>query len=197
MVDGDMSVQPSLTDVEQRLLDCYPVFMATEPLVLRKKYDPLLSYAACEDIAQEAYDKVEAKAASGELDSVEKLPAYLRTASRNLAKDALRALRRHPVHYDSPYVATVPSPRVSADDAELLERLVVPLIDAMPRTQRRKIVQLQSQGLDDADIATALGIDKIRLHRARSRAVGELRGKLGKHIRDGHRKQTRRVEKDG
>ncbi|MFF0752974.1 RNA polymerase sigma factor [Streptomyces sp. NPDC004267] len=192
-----MSVQPSLTHVEQRLLDCYPMFMATEPLVLRRKYDPLLSQAACEDIAQEAYDKVAAKAASGELDSVTKLPGYLRTASRNLAKDALRALRRDLVRYDSELVATVPPPRVSADDADLLERLVVPLIDAMPRTQRRKIVQLQSQGLEDADIASVLGIDKIRLRKDRSYAVIELRGKLGKHIRDGHRKQTRRVEKDG
>jgi RNA polymerase sigma-70 factor (ECF subfamily) len=192
-----MSVQLSRTDVEQRLLDCYAMFMATEPLVLRKKYQPLLSVAACEDIAQEAYDRVAATAPTGELDSVKKLPGYLRTASRNLAKDALRALQRDPVRYDSQYVATVPQPRVSADDVDLLERLVVPLIDAMPRTQRRKIVQLQSQGLEDADIASVLGIDKIRLHKDRSNAVGELRGKLGKHIRDGHRKQTRRVKKDG
>ncbi|MEV8628606.1 hypothetical protein [Streptomyces sp. NPDC051079] len=197
MVDGDMTVRPSLTDVEQRLLECYAEFMAAEPLVLRKKYGAVLSYAACEDIAQEAYDKVVAKAATGELDSVEKLPGYLRTASRNLAKDALRALKRHPVRYDSQYVATIPQPRVSADDAHLLEQLVVPMIDAMPRTRRRKVVQLQSQGLDDADISSVLGIDKIRLHKDRSDAVGELRGKLRNHIRDGHRKQTRRVEKDG
>ncbi|WP_225804595.1 RNA polymerase sigma factor [Streptomyces sp. NK15101] len=197
MVSGDMSVQPSLTDVEQRLLDCYAMFMAAEPLVLWRKYRPLLSQAACEDIAQEAYERVGAEAASGELDSVTKLPGYLRTASRNLAKDPLRALQRDPVRYDSEFVATVPPPRVSPDDADLLERLVVPLTDAMPRTRRRKIVQLQSQGLEDTDIVSVLGIDRIRPHKDRSSAVVELRIKLGKHIRDGHRKQTRRVEKDG
>ncbi|MFC8983527.1 RNA polymerase sigma factor [Streptomyces sp. NPDC057411] len=193
-----MSVQPALSEVEQRLLECYPEFMKAEPLILRKKYQPLLSRAACEDIAQEAYDRVAAKAATGELDSVKKLPGYLRTTSRNLAKDALRALQRDPVRYDSDLVATVPQPRPSPDDVDILERLVVPLIDAMPRTQRRKIVQLQSQGLEDADIASVLGIDKIRLQKDRSTAVMELRGKLGKRIRDSHRKQTRRrVEKDG
>ncbi|MGW2016685.1 RNA polymerase sigma factor [Streptomyces sp. NPDC001927] len=183
--------------MKQRLVDCYPMFMATEPLILRKKYQPLLSEAACEDIAQEAYDRVAAKAASGELNSVMKLPGYLRAASRNLAKDALRALQRDPVCFDTDFIAAVPQPRVSDDEVNLLERLVVPLIDAMPLSRRRKVVQLQSQGLEDAVIASVLGIDRLRVHKDRSSAVGELRGKLGKHIRDGHRKQTRRVEKDG
>ncbi|MEU8765301.1 hypothetical protein [Streptomyces sp. NPDC048659] len=190
-----MTVRPSLSEVEQRLLDCYTMYMATEPQILFKMYGPLLSRESCEDIAQEAYDKVADKAAAGELQSVQTLPGYLRTASRNLAKDALRALRRDPVRYDSELVAQVPPPpRVSSEDAELLERVVI-VIDALPRTRRRKVAQLQSQGLEDADIAAALGIDRHRLHKDRSRVVDELRGKLGKNIRDGHRKQTRRVEK--
>lgn len=171
--------------------------MRAEPLILRKKTNGELSEAACQDIAQEAFERVSNKIKSGDLDGDVRLPAYLRATSRNLAMDVLRAQKRLPVLFDSDLVASVPPQRRSGEDIDPLEELVVPAIDAMPRTRRRKVVQLQSQGLEDPEIAEALGIAADRLHKDRSAAVGELRSELGKHIRDGHQKQTRRVKRDG
>ncbi|MEU5415696.1 RNA polymerase sigma factor [Streptomyces clavifer] len=198
MVDGEAPVRPSFfSELEQRLLDCYETFMAAEPLILRKKTNRELSAAACQDVAQEAFERVREKIISGKLDAEVKLPAYLRTTSRNLAVDVLRAQKRFPILYDTDLVTSVPLQRRAAEDVDPLEELVVPAIDAMPRTQRRKVVQLQSQGLEDPEIAKALGIAADRLHKDRYAAVSELRSKLGRHIRDGHRKQTRRVKRDG
>ncbi|MFJ8871315.1 RNA polymerase sigma factor [Streptomyces sp. NPDC102473] len=171
--------------------------MATEPLILRKKSNRELSEATCQDIAQEAFERVREKIVSGALDGEVNLPAYLRRTSRNLAIDVGRAHKRFPVLFDTDLVASVPLQRQAAEDVDPLEELVVPAIDAMPRTRRRKVVQLQSQGLEDPEIAKALGIATDRLHRDRYAAVSELRNELGRHIRDGHRKQTRRVKKDG
>ncbi|MFD3334726.1 RNA polymerase sigma factor [Streptomyces sp. NPDC058700] len=200
MVDGEASAEPSVSAVlEQRLLDSYPMFMATEPRILWKKTQQVLSEHACQDIAQEAFERVVEKVRAGALGAGVNLPAYLRAATRNLAWDVLRAAKRHgalPL-YDSGLLSSVPLQRVPVDDVDPLEELVVPAIDAMPRTRRRKVVQLQSQGLEDAEIAKALGIEPGRLHKDRHTAVSELRSELGKHIREGHRKQmTRRVKKD-
>jgi RNA polymerase sigma-70 factor (ECF subfamily) len=90
----------------------------------------------------------------------------------------------------------VGTPVLRSEDVDPLKELVRPAIEAMPLSRRRTIVQLQSQGLDDAQISAALGIARDRLHRDRYAAVSELRSKLGKFIRDGHRKKTRRAKKD-
>ncbi|MEU9298510.1 sigma factor [Streptomyces sp. NPDC048266] len=199
MVGGEAPAKDDSTiaDLGQRLLDCYATYMRAEPMILRKKTNGELSEAACQDIAQEAFERVRHKIKSGDLDGDVRLPAYLRATSRNLAMDVLRAQKRLPVLLDSDLVASVPQQRRSGEDVDPLEELVVPAIDAMPRTRRRKVVQLQSQGLEDPEIAKALGIAADRLHKDRSAAVSELRSELGKHIRDGHRKQTRRVKRDG
>ncbi|MFE0737466.1 RNA polymerase sigma factor [Streptomyces sp. NPDC058855] len=196
MVAGEAPAESSTeTDLGQRLVDCYETFMATEPLILRKKTGRQLSEQACQDVAQEAYMKVARKVAAGQLPPQVRLPGYLRRTSRNLAIDYLRAQARlDPL--DDELVVAVPVQRRPSDDIDPLEELVVPAIDAMPLSRRRKIVQLQSQGLDDKQIAKALGIAAARIHRDRHAAVSELRGELGEYIRDGHRKQTRRVKKD-
>lgn len=197
MVDGKAPTTYSTSsELEQRLLDSYELFMRAEPRVLRRKFGRWLSEAACHDIAHEAFDRVRVKIVKGELDSAVKLPAYLRRASRNMAHDVLHKQLRSSVLFDSDLVGSVPQPRLG-DDFNPLEELVVPAIDAMPLSRRRKVVQFQSQGLPDEEIAKLLGIPRDRLHRDRHAAVGELRTRLGQHIRDGHRKKTQHVKKDG
>ncbi|MEV0982171.1 hypothetical protein [Streptomyces sp. NPDC049915] len=83
-----------------------------------------------------------------------------------------------------------------SEDFDPLKELVRPAIDAMPLSRRRTVVQLQSQGLDDAQISEVLGIAPARIQRDRYAAVSELRSELGNFIRDGHRKKTRRAKKD-
>ncbi|MGW2016781.1 RNA polymerase sigma factor [Streptomyces sp. NPDC001927] len=186
-------------DLAQRLLDCYPTFMKAEVIILRKMTNYRLSRQACQDVAQEAYVKVAERVMAGRLGPGVQLAAYLRTASRNLAIDTLKAQARlTSVGDDAELDVLVPERRRAADDVDVLEELVVPAIDAMPLSRRRKVVQLQSQGLNDNQISKVLGIGPDRVHRDRYDAVIELRGELGKYIRDGHRKKktTRRVKKD-
>ncbi|MEW5631203.1 sigma-70 family RNA polymerase sigma factor [Streptomyces hydrogenans] len=202
MVAGDEAPKAPLLAVDavlvQRLKDCYPTFMEAEPRILRRKMGRQLSYQACQDVAHEAYLKVARKVLGGQLGPDVQLPAYLRATSRNLAIDALRAQARLRPLDDLKIDVTVPSQRQPAEDVDPLEDLVVPTIDAMPLSRQRKVVQLQSQGLNDRQISKVLGIDTARIHRDRYMAVIELRGRLEGHIRETHRKKkTRRVEKEG
>jgi RNA polymerase sigma-70 factor (ECF subfamily) len=185
-------------DVLQRLRDCYETFMEAEPRILRRKTNRRLSYQACQDVAHEAYLRVATKVMNGQLGPEVQLAGYLRRASRNLAVDTLRAQSRLDPLDDTGLVVAVPSQRRPVDDFDPLEELVVPMIDAMPLSRPRKVVQLQSQGLNDTQISKVLGIGADRVHRDRYMAVAELRGRFGGYIRDGHRKKkTRRVEKEG
>ncbi|MFC8763362.1 RNA polymerase sigma factor [Streptomyces sp. NPDC057193] len=185
-------------DLLQRLRDCYETFMEAEPRILRRKTNRRLSYQACQDVAHEAYLKVATKVMNGQLGPEVQLAGYLRRTSRNLAIDTLRSQSRLDPLDETGLVVAVPGQRRPADDFDPLEELVVPTIDAMPLSRPRKVVQLQSQGLNDTQISKVLGIGADRVHRDRYMAVVELRGRLGGHIRDGHRKKkTRRVEKEG
>ncbi|MER5312841.1 sigma factor [Streptomyces sp. NPDC002773] len=185
-------------DLLQRLRDCYETFMEAEPRILRRKTNRRLSYQACQDVAHEAYLKVATKVMNGQLGPEVQLAGYLRRASRNLAIDTLRSQSRLDPLDEVGLVVAVPGQRRPADDFDPLEELVVPTIDAMPLSRPRKVVQLQSQGLNDTQISKVLGIGADRVHRDRYMAVVELRGRLGGYIRDGHRKKkTRRVEKEG
>ncbi|MEU7124410.1 RNA polymerase sigma factor [Streptomyces zaomyceticus] len=184
-------------DLVQRLRDCYDTFMAAEPRILRRKMNRQLSYQACEDVAHEAYLKVARKVMNGQLGPDVQLAGYLRRTSRNLAVDTLRQQARLGSLEEAGLHMAVPGQRRSADDFDPMEELVVPTIDAMPLSRPRKVVQLQSQGLDDRQVSEVLGIETDRVQRDRYSALIELRGRLGGYIRDGHRKKTtRRVEKD-
>lgn len=180
-------------DLGKRLLDYYDTFMAEELPFLRNRCKGKLSDQACQDVAQEAFMRVSRKAAAEELGPDVKLGAYLRTTSWNLAVDALRAQKRtEPM--DDPARVAAPDPR--GEEVDPLKEWVQPAIESMPPSRRRMVVQLQSRGLDDTQIAKALDIAPARLQRDRYAAVSELRSKLRAFIRDGHRKKTRRAKKD-
>ncbi|MET9793770.1 RNA polymerase sigma factor [Streptomyces canus] len=166
--------------------------MAKETRFLRSMCHGKLSEQACEDVAQEAFMRVARKVAAAQLEPSVKIGAYLRTTSWNLAVDTLRAQKRTDLMDDTALVA---APNLGSEDVDPLKELVRPAIEAMPLSRRRTVVQLQSQGLDDAQISAALGIAPDRIHRDRYAAVSELRSELSKFIRDGHRK-TRRAKKD-
>ncbi|MGV9628843.1 RNA polymerase sigma factor [Streptomyces sp. NPDC003487] len=138
-------------DLGKRLLDYYDEFMAKEPRFLHNKFRGRLSEQACEDVAQEAFLKVATKAAAGDLGPDVKIGAYLRTTSWHLAIDTLRA-REQTIGAEREAVPSQPG-----EDCDPLEELVRPAIAALPRSRRRTVVQLQSQGLDDAQRRTGDG----------------------------------------
>jgi RNA polymerase sigma-70 factor (ECF subfamily) len=204
VVAGEAAAEPSAAaegascaaaevDLGKRLLDYYDTFMARETRFLRNTWNGKLSEQACEDVAQEAFIRVARKVAAAQLGPGVKIGAYLRTTSWRLAVDTLRAQKRIDPMDDTALVAAS-SPQ--SEDVDLLKELVRPAIEAMPISRRRTVVQLQSQGFDDAQISAALGIAPDRIHRDRYAAVSELRSELGKFIRDGHGKKTRRAKKD-
>ncbi|MEV7617534.1 sigma-70 family RNA polymerase sigma factor [Streptomyces sp. NPDC089799] len=174
-------------------------FMEREPLVLRAKTGGKLSLPACQDAVAQAVCNVTARLRDGLLDESVNLPAYLRKTAWNLAVDQLTADARVELAGDEVESAATLAPppeQVAVGDVDPLQDLVLPAIDALPPSQRRQVVRLQSQGLNDIEIAAALGIRADRLHRERHNAVVELRGALRAFIRDGHRKATGRWKKD-
>jgi RNA polymerase sigma factor (sigma-70 family) len=204
VVAGDAAAEPSVpadgglpaaaeVDLGQRLLDYYDTFIEREKRCLRNMWHGTLSEQACEDVAQEAFMRVAQKIATAQLEPGVKLGAYLRTTSYNLAVDTLRAQKRTDLR-DSTAIVAAPNPR--NEDVDPMKELVRPAIEAMPLSRRRTVVQLQSQGLNDAQISAALVITPDRIHRDRYAAVSELRSELGKYIRDGHRKKAPRTKKD-
>ncbi|MEU7114606.1 sigma factor [Streptomyces sp. NPDC046182] len=198
MVDGETREGAALAvdgGAGQRLYDHYAVFIGREPHALRRRSDEKLSLQACQDIAQEAFLRVARKAARGELDETVNVPAYLRTAAWNLARDRLKAEGRLELAGDG-LTASMPEQRPAVGEFDPLEDLVRPAIDAMPPSRRRQVVRLQSQGLSDGEIAASLGMRTDRLHRERYKAVLELRDALVAFIRDEHRKTTRCLKKD-
>ncbi|BDM74809.1 hypothetical protein HEK616_82960 (plasmid) [Streptomyces nigrescens] len=187
----------TLHDVGQRLLDYYPVFMETEPRWLHRTFSGL-SLAACQDLAQEAYLAVGHKAAEGELATETNVRAYLRRAARNLAVDWCRAQqrgRRRLVLMDGEALEAVAERWALADAGQaVLEELVIPAIEEMPGSLRRQVVDLQSQGLSDMEIATVLGISIYRLSNLRNKAITDLRVSLAGHIREASQEATARQE---
>ncbi|WP_405827208.1 MULTISPECIES: RNA polymerase sigma factor [unclassified Streptomyces] len=195
-VDADGWAQSALA---RRLAAESAEFLEREPLVLRGKVGGKLSLEACQDAAQQALFNVARRVRDGLLDDQVNLPAYLRKAAWNLAMDHLSAEARAELagQQMQATATTAPLPeRVAVGDVDPLHDLVLPAIEAMPSSRRRQVVRLQSQGLDDIEIAAALGIRSDRLHRERHNAVVELRDALGAFIRDGHRKTTQRRKKD-
>ncbi|MEU5069610.1 hypothetical protein AB0G95_36890, partial [Streptomyces virginiae] len=131
-------------------------------------------------------------ATEGKLKADTDVEAYLHTAARNLAIDKYRQqkrMQRHTVQMGGDALDVLPAQRtLSAEDREVLERLVMPQIRGMRDSQRRRVVEFQSRGLSDGEIAVLMCIPVGRLHNLRNKAVTHLRGKLAGHIRDEHRK---------
>lgn len=182
-------------DVAQRLLEAYPAFMNTGPYVLQRSFRSL-SLATCQDVVQEAFLRVGLKAAEGELAPDTNVMAYLRTAARNLAADECRREQRggkRLVVTDTQTLEELPDGRDQevVDEGRRRQReLLRREIERMPEGRRRQVVDLQSKGLSDVEIAAALGIAASQLHKLRSKAIAYLRRKLTGHIRDGHRKKS-------
>ncbi|MEU9088203.1 hypothetical protein [Streptomyces sp. NPDC048357] len=193
-MDADGWAQSALA---RRLAAESEAFLEREPLVLRGKVGGKLSLEACQDAAQQALYNVARRVRDGLLDDQVNLPAYLRKAAWNLAMDHLSAEARAELAGQQMQTTSAPLPeQVAVGDVDPLHDLVLPAIEAMPSSRRRQVVRLQSQGLDDIEIAAALGIRSDRLHRERHNAVVELRNVLGVFIRDGHQKPTQRRKKD-
>ncbi|MFF2793140.1 RNA polymerase sigma factor [Streptomyces sp. NPDC058049] len=186
-------------DVAQRVYEAYTPFMETEPSRLRQEFRTL-SLATCQDTAQEAYLRVGRAAEKGKLAADTDVMAYLHTAARNLAIDKYRRqkrLRRHTVLMGGDALDVLPARRtLTGEDREVLQQLVIPQIRSMRDSQRRRVVELQSRGMNDLDIALLMGISVDRLHKLRNKAVTHLRGKLAGHIRDEYRKTKSVGEKD-
>ncbi|MFE6332009.1 RNA polymerase sigma factor [Streptomyces sp. NPDC057798] len=180
--------------VGRRLVEAYPAFVQTQPAVLQRSYRTL-SLATCEDIVQEAALAVARRAAAGELAPETNVTAYLRTTARNLAVDMLRERQRTNggvvlLGGTEALDTVVPRQReVGDEDQRVLHELVIPAISSMPAGPRKRVVDLQSRGMSDTDIAATLGIPAARLHNLRNKAVTQLRHALAGHIRDGQRKK--------
>ncbi|MEU3774338.1 RNA polymerase sigma factor [Streptomyces sp. NPDC032472] len=180
-------------DVAQRLLEAYSAFMASGPYALRRAFRSL-SLATCQDLVQEAFLRVGSKAAEGELAPDTNVMAYLRRTAHNLAIDEHRREQRggkRLVVMDAQELDGLPAGRETVDEGRERQReLLRREIEQMPEGRRRQVVDLQSRGLSDAEIATVLGIAATQLHKLRSKAIAYLRRKLTGHIRDGHRKKS-------
>ncbi|WP_228978374.1 RNA polymerase sigma factor [Streptomyces sp. DH12] len=178
-------------EVEQRLLECYPHFVGREPHVLHAAF-PHLSLAACQDIVHEAFLRVGRSAQEGRLPPVKDVRAYLRTTIRNLARDQLRREGRIALNAGEDF-DSIPHQRDPVrEEQDLLRGLVRPAIEQMPASKQRQVVDLQSQGFNDVQIAGELGIAPHRLHNLRNKAVTHLRHILAEHIRADHRKKGTR-----
>ncbi|MFE4023062.1 RNA polymerase sigma factor [Streptomyces sp. NPDC059101] len=160
-------------EVVRQLLDCYRDFMEREPSALQREFRTL-SPAACQDIAQEAFLRVGSKAKDGGLAAETNVRAYLHRAARNLAVDHCRAQQRGAKRLRllaNDVVNVVPEQPALPDEDRVLQELVIPAIEEMPEDLRRKVVDLQSRGLSDAEIANTLGIPAHRLHNLRNKTL--------------------------
>ncbi|MEU6896231.1 hypothetical protein ABZ934_31705 [Streptomyces sp. NPDC046557] len=184
----------------QRLAEEALRFLEEEPAVLRGKTDGKLSWAACEDVVQQAASNVLRRATEGLLGDVVNLTAYPRKSAWNLALNQLNAQAREELAGDtveSSAASSAPPPeQVAVGDLDPMRDLLMRTIDAMRSSVRRQVVLLQLQGLTYVEIAAALGIRTDRLHRERHNAVVELRHALKAFIRDAHRKSSGRGKRD-
>lgn len=194
--EEDFAPEP---DVAQRLLLAYPAFMESGPHVLRRAFRSL-SLPTCQDLVQEAFLRVGVKATEGELPPDTNVVAYLRAAARNLARDEHRREQRggkRLVVMDAQALDGLPDGREAVDEGRRRQReLLRREIEQMPEGRRKWVVDLQSRGMSDVEIATVLNIPAPQLHKLRSKAIAHLRRKLTGHIRDGHRKKKSLGRKD-
>ncbi|MFI5987792.1 hypothetical protein ACIBEA_43930 [Streptomyces sp. NPDC051555] len=183
-LDGESAV---LTDVAQRLHDMYARFSEREPYVLQRAF-PQLSLASCQETAQEAYLATGRLAAAGELPQDTNLDAYLHRAACNRAKSELRRAARAEQRLLVITNSDAPRAVAAADffaDLDLLDDLVKPAIRSMRASRRRRVVELQSLGWTDDQIAAELAIPLASLQRDRYNALRFLRRTLARHIRAG------------
>ncbi|MFG2484989.1 RNA polymerase sigma factor [Streptomyces virginiae] len=166
----------------QELRDFCPDFLRSEPARLQQRF-PRLSFAACEDATQEAVAATVRLAATGRLPEDTDLAAYLHTASLNRVRTDFRRQARAERALAVKGADTSGTVAGAVASQDLLDELVIPAIRSMRASRRRQVVELQSQGWTDEEIADELGIPLSRLHRDRHAALRSLRRILAGHIR--------------
>ncbi|MFB6482950.1 RNA polymerase sigma factor [Streptomyces virginiae] len=139
---------------------------------------------AAEDIAAEAILRTyQAWLRKGEIPSPR---AYLAVVAKNLVYDTLRTTAEAPTEeWTLAQLVDNAARSQHSDrpaDSEVMDALLSSLA-RMPMGRRRQVVQLQLQGLSDAEIAAVLGISPNQVRVQRHKAVTELRNKLRRHIR--------------
>ncbi|WP_344361526.1 sigma-70 family RNA polymerase sigma factor [Streptomyces gobitricini] len=172
----------------QRLLEIYPAYIERAPYALRRTFR--ISLVQGQDVAQEAFLRVARACVTGRAVPGEHLMAYLLGAAHNLAVSTFR--RERSVLVADTVLARLQERRspVATGDLRVLHELVVPAIEEMAPGSRRRIVELQARGLEDGEIAEALGISLENLRVQRHNAIVELRRRLGRHCRPQRRKDT-------
>ncbi|QGV76914.1 RNA polymerase sigma factor [Streptomyces ficellus] len=172
----------------QRLLEVYPAYIERAPEALRRTFG--MSLVQGQDVAQEAFLRVARACLAGRAAPRKHLMAYLLGAAHNLA---VSTFRRERVVIVADSVLTqlqdhrMPPP---AADLRVLHEVVVPAIEEMAPGSRKRIVELQAKGLEDREIAEALGISLENLRVQRHNAIVELRRRLRRHCRTQRRKNT-------
>ncbi|MER6999334.1 sigma-70 family RNA polymerase sigma factor [Streptomyces sp. NPDC000410] len=181
--------------VGQRLLDIYPAYLDQAPRILRMRF-PGMSLMQCQDVAQEAFLRTARKCLERHIGPGPNLMGYLLVAARNLAVDRLREDRVQLVGIE--VLDRLKAQRAArlAEDRHVLRDVVIAAIEEMDDTQRRRVVDLQSRGRTDAEIADELGISLEQLRVQRHRAIVELKRKLRGHIHRGWRNTQRCGEKE-
>ncbi|MFE9258778.1 RNA polymerase sigma factor [Streptomyces sp. NPDC006879] len=194
MVKGASHREPLCFDGElgQRLLDNFDAYQRKTLGFLRCRYPVLTGYH--EDIWQEAFVRTARACQRGRLDPARDPYHYLRKAAENLARDAVEERREEPVDEErlrraQESVAARGGPETRA--SEEIREVLRPAIDRMRATQRRAVVELQSLGLEDQEIADNLRVPRQQVAVQRSRAVDELQSmeSIRNRTRAGHLKR--------
>jgi RNA polymerase sigma factor (sigma-70 family) len=121
--------------------------------------------ALSDDLTQEAF--IAAWRGLAELRDVARLPAWLCSIARNLARDACRRRRRE-ASGEVPEVETAPTPFQAINDAES-ERLIAAALERVPDVYREPLVlyYYEQQSIDD--VARYLGITATTANKRLSR----------------------------
>lgn len=164
--------------VGQSLLDIYPAFIKQAPYTLRRRFG--MSLMQGQDTAQEAFLMTARACLAGQA-TPSNLKGYLFAAAYNLAVSALRRVPEVSVGGVELDQLRERQPPRTGQDLRVLHELVVPAIEDMAPGTRKRIVELQAGGLEDQEIAEALGISLNNLRVQRHKAVVELRRKLNAH----------------
>ncbi|MGK5627857.1 RNA polymerase sigma factor [Streptomyces sp. URMC 123] len=196
-VSGEVSGDALLRlegDVGQRLLAVYPDYMEQAARFLGRKF-PGMPLAQREDVAQEAFLKAARKCLDTGIGPDRDLMGYLLVTAENLAVDGFRRNRLLAVADDD--LDRLVQRSGPADERPWeLQDVVLPAISAMNATQRRDVVELQSRGFSDEEIAAELRIPLGQVRVQRKRAIEELRRRLEGRIRRGQQQEQRRGEED-
>lgn len=124
-----------------------------------------------EDVTQEVFCSV--FAALGRLRDIAAFPAFVATAARNAARDALRRARRTPPSESADgLLASEPSPAQHAEQHELAER-VLAVLRTLPETYRETLLLRLVGGLSGPEIAAQTGMThgSVRVNLTRGMAL--------------------------